>query len=84
MVNQLNEKLTCFQNNKLGLNDKKYYLYQLKRIKIKKKYEIALNDLIDSLKDSGFLTDNQVESAFRNIPRHEFVPTSELNRAYYN
>lgn len=56
----------------------------MKRIKIEKKYEIVLNDLIDYLKDSGFLTDVQVESAFRNIPRHEFVPTSELDRAYYN
>lgn len=56
----------------------------MKKIKIEKKYELALNDLIDSLKDSGFLTDIQVESAFRNIPRHEFVPTSELDRVYYN
>ena len=56
----------------------------MKKIKIEKKYELALNDLIDSLKDSGFLTDIQVESAFRNIPRHEFVLTSELDRAYYN
>ena len=56
----------------------------MKKIKIEKKYELALNDLIYSLKDSGFLTDIQVESAFRNIHRHEFVPTSELDRAYYN
>jgi len=56
----------------------------MNRIKIEKKYQIALNDLINSLRDSGFLTSNNVETAFRNIPRHEFVPTSELDRAYYN
>ncbi len=56
----------------------------MNRISIEKKYDIALNDLIYSLKDSGFLTDGKVESAFRNIPRHEFVPTSELDGAYCN
>jgi len=56
----------------------------MNRIKIEKEYQIALNDLIDSLRDSGFLNDDDVESAFRNIPRHEFVLTSELDRAYYN
>ncbi len=54
------------------------------RIKIEKKYQSALNDLINYLRNSRFLTDDNVESAFRNIPRHEFVLTSELNRAYYN
>ncbi len=54
------------------------------RIKIGKKYQSALNDLINYLRNSRFLTDDNVESAFRNIPRHEFVLTSELNRAYYN
>ena len=56
----------------------------MKKIKIEKNYEVELNDLINSLRDSGFLTSDNVESAFRNIPRHEFVPTSELDRAYYN
>ncbi len=56
----------------------------MNRIKIEKKYQSALNDLINYLRDSRFLTDDNVESAFRNIPRHEFVPTSELERAYYN
>ena len=54
------------------------------RIKIEKKYQSALNDLINYLRNSRFLTDDNVESAFRNIPRHEFVLTSELNRAYHN
>jgi len=56
----------------------------MNRIKIEKKYQSALNDLINYLRDSRFLTDDNVESAFRNIPRHEFVLKSELNRAYYN
>jgi len=56
----------------------------LKIINIEKKYQTALNDLINSLRDSRFLTDDKVESAFRDIPRHEFVPTSELDRAYSN
>ena len=45
---------------------------------------MRLNDLINFLKDSRFLNDDNVESAFRNIPRHEFVPISELDRAYDN
>ena len=45
---------------------------------------MRLNDLISFLKDSRYLNDGNVESAFRNIPRHEFVPTAELDRAYYN
>ena len=55
----------------------------MNRIKIEKKYQIELDNLIDFLKNSGYLSD-YVESAFRNIPRHEFVPISELDRAYYN
>ena len=53
-------------------------------ITIEKKYQTALNDLINFLRNSGYLTNDSVESAFRNIPRHEFVPKSELNSAYYN
>ena len=51
---------------------------------IEKKYQTKLNNLIETIKDYGFLTDDKVESAFRNIPRHEFVVPSELDRAYYN
>ena len=51
---------------------------------IAKKYQTALDDLIKTIKDCGFLTNEKVESAFRNIPRHEFVVPSELDRAYYN
>ena len=53
-------------------------------MKIEKKYHTALNDLISYLKNSKYLTDGNVESAFRNIPRHKFVPESELDYAYYN
>ena len=40
--------------------------------------------MIIYLKNSKFLTDEHVESALRNIPRHEFVPESELDYAYNN
>ena len=53
-------------------------------MKVEKKYNAALNDLISHLRNSGFMTDDNVESAFRNIPRHKFVPESELDCAYYN
>ena len=49
-----------------------------------KNFQKELDDLISVLKLGGFLTDKKVESALRNIPRHEFVLESELNRAYYN
>ena len=51
---------------------------------IEKKYKTAINDLIIYLKNSKFLTDDGVESALRNIPRHKFVPESELDYAYNN
>ena len=53
-------------------------------MQIDKKFQSQLDNLINSLKNIKFLTDDNVESAFRNIPRHEFVPSSELGRAYYN
>jgi len=56
----------------------------LAKIKIEKKYQTAINDLIIYLKNSKFLTDEHVESALRKIPRHEFVPESELEYAYDN
>ncbi|QLH04063.1 protein-L-isoaspartate O-methyltransferase [Nitrosopumilus oxyclinae] len=52
--------------------------------KIEKKYQKQINDLIVYLKNSKFLTDDHVESALRNIPRHEFVLESELEYAYDN
>ena len=54
------------------------------KIEIEKKYHTALNDLIIYLKNSKFLTDEKVESALQHIPRHEFVPESELEYAYDN
>lgn len=54
------------------------------KIPIEKKYHTALNDLINYLKNSRFLNDKKVEDAFRSIPRHEFVPSSELDYAYNN
>jgi protein-L-isoaspartate(D-aspartate) O-methyltransferase len=54
------------------------------KFQTEKKYHTAINDLIIHLKNSKFLTDDRVESALRNIPRHEFVPKSELDYAYDN
>jgi len=56
----------------------------LARVQIDKKYSSQLDDLISILKNTKFLTENKIESAFRNIPRHEFVMPSELDKAYYN
>ena len=56
----------------------------MKKIEIEKKYRTAINNLIIYLKNSKFLTDEKVESALQNIPRHEFVPESELEHAYDN
>ena len=56
----------------------------MKKKSIDKKHQTALNDLVNYLKNSRFLNDKKVEDAFRNIPRHEFVPSSELGYAYYN
>ena len=53
-------------------------------MQIDKKYQSLLDELINFLKNMKFLTDNNVEAAFRNIPRHEFILSSELDRAYYN
>jgi protein-L-isoaspartate(D-aspartate) O-methyltransferase len=54
------------------------------KFQTEKKYHTAINDLIIHLKNSKFLTDTRVESALRNIPRHKFVPESELDYAYNN
>ena len=54
------------------------------KIEIEKKYRTAINNLIIYLKNLKFLTDEKVESALQNIPRHEFVPESELECAYDN
>ncbi|WP_297473150.1 protein-L-isoaspartate(D-aspartate) O-methyltransferase [Nitrosopumilus sp.] len=51
---------------------------------MEKRYQIALNDLINYLKNSRFLNDKNMENAFRKIPRHEFVLESDLDYAYYN
>ncbi|MDH5658320.1 MAG: protein-L-isoaspartate(D-aspartate) O-methyltransferase [Nitrosopumilus sp.] len=47
-------------------------------------FPTSLNNLIKLLKNSGFLNDDNVESAFRDVPRHEFIPESELDYAYSN
>jgi len=49
-----------------------------------KKNQVKLEALISTMKNTGFLNDPKVESAFRNTPRHNFVPDSMKNNAYEN
>lgn len=51
-------------------------------IKTDKNYQSKMDNLINIMKNSGFLTDSRVESAIRNTPRHEFVPMSLQEKAY--
>jgi len=55
-----------------------------KKNNAEKKYQLKLDALIDTMKNTGFLTDNRVESAIQKIPRHNFVPESLKNQAYEN
>lgn len=48
------------------------------------KNQMKLDSLIEIMKTTGFLNDIKIESAFRKIPRHNFVPESLQNRAYDN
>ena len=41
-----------------------------------------MDKLIKKMQNSGFLNDDNVESAFRNTPRDKFVPKSEFDKAY--
>lgn len=47
-------------------------------------YLAKLESLICTMKDTGFLTDDNVESTIRNTPRHLFVPDSQRGEAYEN
>ncbi len=47
-------------------------------------YQLKLDVLIEMMKNTGFLTDAKVESAIRQIPRHNFIPESLKHRAYEN
>ncbi len=49
-----------------------------------KNYQLKLEALIDIMKNTGFLTNAKVESAIRQIPRHNFIPESLKHRAYEN
>lgn len=42
------------------------------------------NTLVDVLKSKGYIRTSRIESAFRTIPRHLFVPDSSLEDAYSN
>ena len=49
-----------------------------------KNYQMKLDALINVMQSTGFLNDDKVEKAIRNIPRHNFVPDSQKNEAYEN
>jgi len=49
-----------------------------------RKYQLKLDALIETMKNTGFLTKKKVESAIRKSPRHNFVPESMKNQAYEN
>lgn len=51
-------------------------------MKTSEKYQQKLDHLISAMKKSGFLNDKKVELALRNAPRHEFVPSSLIEKAY--
>ncbi|WP_428324881.1 protein-L-isoaspartate(D-aspartate) O-methyltransferase [Nitrosopumilus sp.] len=53
-------------------------------IPIDKQHQENLDNLITFLKTTKFLTNKNVECAFRNIPRHEFVLSSDVDKAYSN
>ena len=52
--------------------------------KAKQSFQEKLDELINHMKATGFLTDNKVESAIKQVPRHFFVPDSLQDRAYEN
>lgn len=56
----------------------------LSKNNFERKYQLKLDALIDTMKNTGFLTKNKVESAIRKSPRHNFVPESMKNQAYEN
>ena len=49
-----------------------------------KKFYLKLENLIDIMKNSGFLNDPKVEIAIKKTPRHNFVPESQKSLAYEN
>jgi len=56
----------------------------LKKDNSENRYRLQLEVLIDTMKNTGFLTSDKVENAIRKTPRHVFVPEPLKNRAYEN
>ena len=54
----------------------------LSNIKPDQNNQSKLEKLITIMKNSGFLNENKLETAIRNTPRYEFVPTSLREKAY--
>ena len=51
-------------------------------IKTDKNYQLKMDNLINIMRNSGFLNNSRVESAIKKTPRHEFVPMSLQEKAY--
>ena len=51
-------------------------------IKTDKNYQSKMDNLINIMRNSGFLNNSRVESAIKKTPRHEFVPMSLQEKAY--
>ena len=56
----------------------------LSKNNFEQKYQLKLDALIETMKNTGFLTKKKVESAIRKSPRHNFVPESMKNQSYEN
>jgi len=54
----------------------------LTEIKTDKNYQLKMDNLINIMRNSGFLNNSRVESAIKKTPRHEFVPMSLQEKAY--
>ncbi|MDX1441722.1 MAG: protein-L-isoaspartate(D-aspartate) O-methyltransferase [Nitrosopumilaceae archaeon] len=56
----------------------------LKKKKSNQNYQEKLDELINLMKGTGFLTNKKVEKIIRQTPRHDFVPFDLQYRAYEN
>jgi len=54
----------------------------LSKTETDKKYQSKMDELIKTMRNSGFLNDNKVELAIRKSPRHKFVAKSFQDMAY--
>lgn len=56
----------------------------IKKSNLENDFHLQLEKLIHLMKNTGFLNDPNVEKAFKNAPRHNFVSNSQKDIAYEN